>query len=217
MRGATQSTEQIHRQIEELNRQMSANHEAFRAGNISREEYRRVLQSQRDEMRDLRVAYDRASRGLKDFDSTTRGAGEQTNELSERIKALSEQVRTQRNVWGARISDDEQFRQSTEALHKEMRELLEAGGMTGDQMRKLTGDVAYAQRGLASVSTVASRGAMAWTAQIGIADAFGNSLRSLGPAGSTAAQGLRAVQMGLTAFGHPLDLTNINIDRKSVV
>src|SRR5690625_1829254 len=92
-----------------------------------------------------------------------------------------------------------------------MYQLMQAGDLTGDQMRKLSGDLAYAQRGLDSVNNVASRGGLAWTAQIGIADAFGNSLRSLGPAGSTAAQGLRAVQMGLAAFGHPLDLTNINI------
>src|SRR5690625_2019346 len=194
MRGATQSTEQIHRQIEELNRQMSANHEAFRAGNISREEYRRVLQSQRDEMRDLRVAYDRAIANLSLHDALPIWSGKETDELSERIKSLSEQVRTQRNLWAARISDDEQFRQSTEALHKEMRQLYEAGGMTGDQMRKLSGDLAYAQRGLDSVNNVASRGGLAWTAQIGIADALGKNLQRLGPAGAAAAQSLSLVQ-----------------------
>src|SRR5690625_1712336 len=211
MRGAIQSTEQTYQEIGKLTAEMRENHEAVRAGSITREEYRRVLQSQREEIRDLRAATDHASRSLKDFDSTTRGSGKETNELSERIKSLSEQVRTQRNLWAARISDDEQFRQSTEALHKEMRELYEAGGMTGDQMRKLSGDLAYAQRGLDSVNNVASRGGLAWTAQIGIADAFGNSLRNLGPAGNMAAQGLRSAQMGFAAFNHPLDLANVNI------
>src|SRR5690625_2783045 len=196
MRGAIQSTEQIYQEIGKLTAEMRENHEAVRAGSITREEYRRVLQSQREEMRDLRAAYDHAAKGLKDFDSTTRGSGKETDELSERIKSLSEQVRTQRNLWAARISDDEQFRQSTEALHKEMRQLYEAGGMTGDQMRKLSGDLAYAQRGLDSVNNVASRGGLAWTAQIGIADALGQRLNALGPAGQVASSAMRLVSQG---------------------
>src|SRR5690625_7158812 len=89
-----------------------------------------------------------------------------------------------------------------------MYQLMQAGDLTGDQMRKLSGDLAYAQRGLDFVNKVASRGGLAWTAQIGIADAFGNILCNLGPAGKMAAQGLRSAQMGFAAFMHQHILTN---------
>src|SRR5690625_5125100 len=46
MRGAIQSTEQIYQEIGKLTAEMRENHEAVRAGSITREEYRRVLQSQ---------------------------------------------------------------------------------------------------------------------------------------------------------------------------
>lgn len=213
MRSAAGSTDRIAQEIERLNAQMKQNHEAIRTGNISQEEYRRILRSQRDEMSDLMRAYNQVGKGVQDYGQSTSQASRESKELDERIKALSDAVRISRSDWASRIISDEQFRESTERLHREIWELRNTSELTGDQMKKMAGDMAFAQRGLDSVNKVASRGGLAWTAQIGIADAFGNSLRNLGPAGNAAAGGLRIAQTAFQAFGGPLDLTNAGIRR----
>ena len=208
---AGRSTEKIAQDVENLNAEMKANHDAVRQGEQSREAYRKNLEAQRANLQNLIGEYNRAARGLGDYSNTVGGAATETKDLDDTIKGLSQQVRTQRNLWASRISDDEQFRQGTEKLHQEMHTRMQNTDLTADQMRKLTGDLAYAQRGLDSVNNVASRGGLAWTAQIGIADAFGNSLRGLGPAGNIAAQGVRSAQMGFAALGTPISLADLNL------
>src|SRR5690606_33129773 len=100
----------------------------------------------------------------------------------ETLKRVANEVRTSRSLWAGRVHDDEQFRQSTKALWEEMDELRRTGNLTGDQMKKLAGDMAFAQRGLDSVNQVASRGGIAWTTQIALTNQFGNALRGMGPA-----------------------------------
>src|SRR5699024_955564 len=142
---------------------------------------------------------------------TTRQTADANEELNSRIKALSNAVRTSRNLWAARVQDDEMFQESTAALHAEMAELMGTTELTGNQMRKLTQDMAYAQRGLDSAAGAASKGGLAWTAQIAIANQFGQTLRGLGPAGAAAAGAMGIISRGASSMGKQMAATQITI------
>lgn len=121
-------------------------------------------------------------------------------ELDDTIASLSARVATQRNLWASRVTDDEQFKQSTQALKDELLKLVDVGDLTDQQMRKITQSAAYAQRGLDSANKVASRGGLAWTTQIALANQFEQSLRKLGPAGEAAASALGFVSKEMRAL-----------------
>src|SRR5699024_4496483 len=97
------------------------------------------------------------------------------------------------------------------ALHAEMAELMGTTELTGNQMRKLTQDMAYAQRGLDSAAGAASKGGLAWTAQIAIANQFGQTLRGLGPAGAAAAGAMGIISRGASSMGKQMAATQITI------
>lgn len=208
MQAAGASTERIFQSIEQLNAKVRENHESVRSGEQSREEYRKSLEQQRQQMIALINEYNKAARAAGNVTDEVEGTTEANKDLDDTIKSLSDRVKLQRNLWAGRVTDDKRFKDSTEALHKEMHQLYVAGGLTEEQMVKLSQSLAYAQRGLDSANKVASRGGLAWTAQIGIADAFGNSLRSLGPAGNVAAGALRLTGNAFQAFNGPLDLSS---------
>lgn len=129
-------------------------------------------------------------------------------ELDDAVKSLSARVATQRNLWAARVTSDEEFKQSTSELRTELLALVEAGKLNEDQMRKVTQAAAYAQRGLDSANKVASRGGIAWTTQIALANQFEQSLRKLGPAGeaASAAVGIVSKEMRELLKVDPTDI-----------
>src|SRR5699024_1492390 len=103
------------------------------------------------------------------------------------------------------------------ALHAEMTELMGTTELTGNQMRKLTQDMAYAQRGLDSAAGAASKGGLAWTAQIAIANQFGQTLRGLGPAGAAAAGAMGIISRGASSMRTQMAATQIAIQRVTTV
>lgn len=134
-------------------------------------------------------------------------------ELDETIRNLAAQVATQRNLWVNRITTDEEFRASTSALREELLELMKAGQLTDVEMRKVTQSMAYAQRGIDSANRVASRGGLAWTAQIALANQFGQELRNLGPAGSAAASAMGFFQGSLSSLQRPLSAADFQLNK----
>lgn len=177
--------------------------------------FRRIEKQSADAIKELRTMAAEARSIFSTFGSTTAGATQEqqkaarstrevvkaNDELSATIKDLQNQVTTQRNLWAGRVTDDEKFKESTAALRKELVDLAEAGNLTNEQMKRATQGIAYAQRGLDSAAKVASRGGLAWTAQIAIANQFGQELRNLGPAGNAASLALQAFQQQLGSAG----------------
>src|SRR5690606_4571578 len=134
-------------------------------------------------------------------------------DLDDVIKSLSARIATQRNLWAGRITSDEEFERSTRELKQELLDLARTTELNDVQMRRLTQSVAYAQRGLDSAAGVASRGGLAWTAQIAISNQLGQSLRNLGPAGGAAASALGLVGGAIGSLQAPLKFTDIELNK----
>src|SRR5690606_14575899 len=94
----------------------------------------------------------------------------------------------------------------------ELLELLKTVERGSTEYRKISQELAYAQRGLDSVNKVASRGGLAWTAQIALANQFGQSLRNLGPAGGAAADALGFVGGAFSMLQAPLTATDFKLN-----
>lgn len=134
-------------------------------------------------------------------------------DLADTIKRLTNEVRSQRNLWAGRITDDAEFRESTTLTRAELEALLRTVERGSDEYRKITQEIAYAQRGLDSVNKVASRGGLAWTAQIALANQFGQQLRNLGPAGNIAAGALGIVGGAFGSLQAPLKMSDLSITK----
>lgn len=145
-------------------------------------------------------------------DQTERAQREQ-EELADTIKRLSNEVRGSRNVWAGRITTDEEFRDSTSKTRGELLKLLDTVERGSDEYRKITQELAYAQRGLDSVNKVASRGGLAWTAQIALANQFGQSLRGLGPAGGAAADALGFLSGAFGSLTGPMNAAEMTVGK----
>lgn len=134
-------------------------------------------------------------------------------DLAETIKRLTNEVKGSRNVWAGRIASDEEFRESTTRTRAELVELLKTVERGSDEYRKITQELAYAQRGLDSVNREASRGGLAWTAQIALANQFGQTLRGLGPAGGAAATALGFVGAAFGSLQAPLTMADFHLTK----
>lgn len=132
--------------------------------------------------------------------------------LAETIKRLSNEVKGSRNAWAGRIASDEEFTQSTIASRAALIGLLGTVEKGSDAYRKITQDIAYAQRGLDSANQVASRGGLAWTTQIALTNQFGDSLRRMGPAGAAAAGGLGIVGGAAKAMRTPITAATLDVN-----
>src|SRR5690606_13656209 len=95
----------------------------------------------------------------------------------------------------------------------ELVELLKTVERGSNEYKKITQEIAYAQRGLDSVNKVASRGGLAWTAQIALANQFGQELRNLGPAGNIAAGALGIVGGAFGSLQAPLKMADFHLTK----
>src|SRR5690606_17597337 len=86
----------------------------------------------------------------------TEQAKKAQEELKDTIQRLSNEVKGSRNVWAGRIASDEEFRESTTKARAELVELLKTVERGSNEYKKITQEIAYAQRGLDSVNKVAS-------------------------------------------------------------
>lgn len=157
----------------------------------------------------IREATYEQSEASKETERTKRSQ----EELEDTIKRLSNEVRSSRNVWAGRITSDDEFRKSTGASREEILKLLPTLDRSSTEYRKLTQELAYAQRGLDSVNKVASRGGLAWTAQIALANQFGQQLRNLGPAGNAAAGALGLLGSGFSSLQAPLTMADFGLTK----
>src|SRR5690606_9380412 len=134
-------------------------------------------------------------------------------ELAETIKRLTNEVRSQRNLWAGRITDDAEFRESTTRTRAELEALLRTVERGSNEYKKITQEIAYAQRGLDSGNKVASRRGLAWTAQIALANQFAQQLRTPGPAGNIAADALGIVGGAFGSLQAPLKMSDLSITK----
>lgn len=168
------------------------------------EEYRRTMLETIESQRPLAQSLGYTSSAMDDLAKHVREATyeqsqaaretertkQEQEELAAVMKRLSNEVRSSRNDWAGMRTDTDQFQEDTRKSKEELEQLITTVERGSDAYRKISQDIAYAQRGLDSANKVASRGGLAWTTQIALANQFGQSLRGFGPAGSAAAAGL---------------------------
>lgn len=193
---------------------------ATRASAESGKAFSEWADSMRARLEALRQSVQRERESLEDLDKVQLKLGDTgekltltQDELERVIASLSDQVRTSRNLWASRVTSDQEFQDSTRGLRNELLGLVEAGVLTEEQMRKVTQAAAFAQRGLDSAAGVASRGGLAWTTQIALANQFGQQLRNLGPAGQAAAGALGIFQSGLGNLQRPLTSADFQLSK----
>lgn len=149
----------------------------------------------------------------KQVGKETEGTGKATEDLEERFKRLANEVRGSRNLWAGMVIQDREFKDSTRAARDELVKMLDEVKRGSGDWRKITQEIAYAQRGLDSAAGVASRGGLAWTVQIALTNQFGQALRNLGPAGAASAQAMGLVGGAVKSLFQPVTMADVSFEK----